>query len=94
MKEMLDSLKNFLATKSREEVMEIWSSGNYLDKGGLKVTEFLSSKRCSITFTNEKNNFESFKINNNLGSNSYSNLFYLNHSNAISIFQNFELQVH
>jgi hypothetical protein len=93
MSTMLESLKNFLASKSKEEIAEIWSSGNYLDNGGLKATDFLVRYGYQVKVKPETINFERLKINDNLGSNSYSDLFYLNH-NGTSFFQNFELYVH
>ncbi|QQT47803.1 Uncharacterised protein [Sphingobacterium multivorum] len=93
MSRMLESLNNFLASKTKAEIMEIWSSGNYLDYGGLKVSDFLERNGYQVKVKSETINFETLKINDNLGSNSYSDLFYINH-NGTSFFQNFELQVH
>lgn len=40
---MLDKLKEKLSKTSKEEMQQLWDSGNHLDEGSLKVTDWLRS---------------------------------------------------
>lgn len=41
---MLDKLQHFLDNTPDEEIKRLWESGNYLDKRGLKITDWLKQK--------------------------------------------------
>ena len=45
MKELVESLKEFLNSKSKEELKAIWDSGNHLDTpNGYKVVDWLKQQ--------------------------------------------------
>lgn len=45
MNELVDSLKAFFNSKSKEEIKAIWDSGNHLDTpDGYKVTDWLKEQ--------------------------------------------------
>lgn len=76
MSNLLESLNRLFATKSQAEIAELWAEGDYLDSSGIKVTDFLKQHGYSFVFKEDKINFGNLPINDNLGSESYSNLFF------------------
>ena len=77
MSHLLESLDHLFATKSKAEIAELWAEGDYLDSSGIKVTDFFKQHGFSFVFKEDKINFGNIKINDRLGSELYSNLFYL-----------------
>lgn len=45
---MLEKLQHFLDNTPDEEIKRLWDSGNYLDKEGLKVTDWLKQKGIKL----------------------------------------------
>lgn len=76
MNELVENLKAFFNSKSKEELKTIWQSGVHLDSVGLKVTDYLEQRGYHVRIVNNKLNFDKTNFNDNLGSNTYSNLFY------------------
>jgi hypothetical protein len=75
MNSLVENLKSFFASKSKEELKAIWESGAHLDSIGMKVTDYLEKRGYHVKIVDDKINFEKVNFNDNLGSNSYSNLF-------------------
>jgi|GEM_PF-1777958 len=88
METMLEKLKRKFALQSREEILETWNSGNEWDTQETKAKDYLSHINISLGVGAQKINLGNVKINNILGSNLYSNLFFnINFPlNATSIF--------
>lgn len=40
----MEKFKSFLKNTPKEKLKKTWESGNYLDKGGIKVIEYLRNK--------------------------------------------------
>ena len=78
MKTMLEKLKQKFALLSKEEILETWNSGNEWDNQGLKAKDYLNHVNIHWEFENPKRDFGNVKINDILGSNLYSNLFFYN----------------
>jgi len=76
MNNLVENLKAFFASKSKEELKAIWRSGAHLNSVGLKVSDYLQQRGYHVKIVDDKINFEKVNFNDNLGSNSYSNLFY------------------
>lgn len=76
MNNLVENLKAFFNSKSKEELKEIWRSGSHLDSVGLKVSDYLEQRGYHVKIVDDKINFEKVNINDNLGSDSYSNLFF------------------
>lgn len=77
MNKLLDNLNLFFESKSREELRASWRSGSHLDSGGMKITDYLLQKGYHVVIKDSKINFEEVNINVNLGSDTYSNLFFV-----------------
>lgn len=77
MNKLLDNLNLFFESKSNEELRASWRAGSHLDSGGMKITDYLLQKGYHVVIKDKKINFEEFQINFNLGSNIYSNLFFV-----------------
>ena len=75
MNELVENLKAFLSSKSKEELKAIWKSGSHLDNVGLKVSDYLERKGYHVTIIDDKINFEKVNFSDKLGSDTYSNLF-------------------
>lgn len=73
---MLERLKQKIASSSREEILRKWNSGNEWDNCGPKVQDFLNEISFHLEAESSEKHFENVEINNNLGSNIFSNLFY------------------
>lgn len=73
---MLEKLQQKFALLSKEEILQAWDSGNKWDNCGPKAQDYLSKINIHLKFETPKRYFEKLKINDNLGSNSYSNLFF------------------
>lgn len=92
---MLERLKCKLALLSKEEILQTWNSGNKWDNSGPKAKDYLSIANVHFEFEAPKLDFGNLNINDNLGPNKYSDLFYYNTSiNAIGIFSIKRLPVH
>lgn len=76
MNELVKNLKAFFNSAKKEELKEIWQSGSHLDSVGLKVHDYLEQRNYHIKIVREDLNFEKTTFNKNVGSNSYSDLFF------------------
>lgn len=43
--ELLESLDKFLKETPKDEIKRLWDSGNYLDEGGFKVSDWLNPNK-------------------------------------------------
>lgn len=86
METMLEKLKRKISLQSREEILQTWNSGNEWDNQETKAKDYLCHVNISLEAEAPKIDFGNVKINDNLGSNLYSNLFFYINSqiNAIS----------
>ena len=93
---MLERLKRKIASSSKEEILRKWNSGNEWDSCGPKVRDFMNEISFHLEADSPEKHFENVEIYNNLGSKTFSNLFYfstnaINHSfipiNRLSFFQ-------
>lgn len=76
METMLEKLKRKFALKSREEILQTWNSGKEWDIQETKAKDYLSHINIPLGEDPPKVNLGNVKINNILGSNLYSNLFF------------------
>lgn len=76
MNTLVENLKAFFSSKNKEELKMIWQSGSHLDTVGLKVSDYLEERGFHVKIVDDKINFEKVNFNDNLGSDSYSNLFF------------------
>lgn len=80
METILEKLKRKFLLSSRDEILKTWNSGNDWDKVGPKASDYLNPLNIQLEFQPPKIDFGNVKINDNLGSNSYSNLFFVKKS--------------
>lgn len=57
MNTLVENLKKFFSSKSKEELKAIWQSGSHLDSVGLKVTDYLKQTGCDVKIVDDKIKF-------------------------------------
>lgn len=77
METMLNRLKRRFAVLSSDQILQTWDSGNEWDNYGPKVQDYLGHVNIHCDFEIPKWDFGNLKINDTLGSNSYSNFFFI-----------------
>lgn len=74
---MLERLKQKLASSSKEEILKKWNAGKHWDSCGPKVKEYFNGQsHIHLEYERVQIDLGNMKINNILGSNLYSNLFF------------------
>jgi len=77
MNALVENLKAFFNSKSDEELKAVWQSSSYMDAVGMRVSDYLERKGYHVKIIDDKINFGKVKFNDNLGSDSYPNLFFI-----------------
>ena len=83
---ILEKLKNEFGNLTRDQIKELWESGNFWDHCGPKIDEFLTHISIDLDSDPPNLDYANLEISDNLGSNFYSNLFFKFIFNGNSIF--------
>ncbi len=73
---ILEKLKNEFGNLTRDQIKELWESGNFWDNCGPKVDEFFTHISIDLDSDPPNSDYVNLEISDTLGSNFYSNLFF------------------